>query len=155
MKGEFRKIDDRTLVAVGTEALEALAHVHRGENCMADVRGARNVEQFSLFWALMQLTAEQTNSTKEAVKEWLMVKLNYVDLLFLPDGKTKIKAKSIAFESMEQARFAEFFEVAIPTVAELLDSSPKDVIARFNDMLSPEGRDHYRKIMKHRKGSEQ
>lgn len=147
MKGVFRKIDDRTLVADGIEAMEALAAVHRGQGCMADVRGARNVDQFRLFWALMGLVADQTDTTKEAVKEWLMKKMKYIDMLWLPDGSIELKAKSIAFEKMEQAKFAEFFSAAIPHIAALLDAAPKDVITRFNDMLDADGRRHFKKIM--------
>jgi hypothetical protein len=149
MKGEFRKVDDKTLVAIGTEAMEALAAVHRGANCMADVRAARNVEQFNLFWALMGLVAEATDTTKEAVKEWAMKKLGYVDMLWLPDGSIEIKAKSVSWEKMEQARFAEFFQAVIPRIAELLDAAPQDLIDRFNDMLDPDGRRHFKKILKH------
>lgn len=147
MKGEFRKIDDKTLVAVGVPALEALAAVHRGANCMCDVRGARNVEQFNLFWALMGLVGEATDTTKEAVKEWLMKKLGYVDILYLPDGIMQLKSQSVAWEKMEQAKFAEMMTAAIPRIAELLDTAPADVIARFNELLDPQARAHFGKIM--------
>ena len=119
MKGVFRKIDDMTLLAVDMRALEALAAVHQGENCMGDVRGARNVEQFGLFWTLMGLVSEATDYTKEACKDWLLRKLKYLDMIQLPDGSVLIKPKSISWE---------------------------DVIKRFEDMLSPEGRAHYRKL---------
>lgn len=147
MKGEFRKIDDKTLVAIGVPALEALAAVHRGANCMCDIRGARNVEQFNLFWALMGLVGEATDTTKEAVKEWLMKKLGYVDILHLPDGVMQLKAQSVAWEKMEQAKFAEMMNAAIPRIAELLDTAPANVISRFNDLLDPAARFHFGKIM--------
>ena len=148
MKGVFRKIDDRTLAAASAEALEALAAVHRGHDCMADVRGARNVEQFNLFWKLMQVAADATDSTKEACKEWVMKKTNYVDLLWLPDGSILIKAKSISWEKMEQAKFAEFFDIAIPAISGLLQIAPKDLIAEFEGLLNPDERAHYRKFKK-------
>ena len=47
---------------------------------------------------------------------------------------------------MPQADFSIFFTAAIPHIAELLDTAPEDVIKRFEDMLSPEGRAHYRKL---------
>ena len=146
MKGVFRKIDDMTLLAVDMRALEALAAVHQGENCMGDVRGARNVEQFGLFWTLMGLVSEATDYTKEACKDWLLRKLKYLDMIQLPDGSVLIKPKSISWEKMPQADFSIFFTAAIPHIAELLDTAPEDVIKRFEDMLSPEGRAHYRKL---------
>lgn len=148
MKGVFRKIDDKTLVAASLEAMEALAAVHRGQDCMADVRGARNVEQFNLFWKMMGLVAEATDSTKEACKEWVMKKTNYVDLIWLPDGAIEIKAKSIAWEKMEQAIFSEFFSIAIPHIAALLHTAPKDLIAQFESLLNPDERMHFKKIKK-------
>lgn len=147
-QGAFRKIDDRTLVAVGVPALEALAHVHRGDDCIVDVRGARNVEQFNLFWAMCTLVAQATDSTKTAVKEWLLLKLNYVDLLFLPDGSAQLKPKSIAWHSMAQAEFAEFFRAAVPKACDLMECAEQDFIDRLNDMLNPHERDHLRKVMR-------
>lgn len=149
MKGQFRKIDDRTLVAVGLPAMEALAAIKRGQDCMGDIRGARNVQQHNLFWTLMQLVSEATDVTKEATKEWIMIKLHYVDYLWLPDGSLSVKAQSIAFEKMEQAKFAELFNAAIPAIADLLGNSTKEIIARFNDLLDPEARAHFRKILKY------
>lgn len=148
MKGVFRKVDDKTLVAASAEAMEALAAVHRGHDCMADVRGARNVEQFNLFWKMMGLVATATDSTKEACKEWLMVKTNYVDLIWLPDGSMHLKPKSVSWEKMEQAKFAEFFNIAIPAISGLLQVAPKDLIAEFESLLNPDERAHYRKIKK-------
>lgn len=148
MQGTFRKIDDKTLVAVGVPALEALAAVHRGEDCIVDVRGARNVPQFNLFWTLCQLVAAATDTTKEGVKEWLMKRLNYVDLIELPDGSVEIRAQSIAWHKMEQAKFAEFFRAAVPRVAELLGSSERDVMDRYVELIGPTGRDHLRKVMR-------
>ena len=49
MKGTFRKIDDKTVIAVDARAMEALAGVHRGADCIGDIRGARNVQQHKLF----------------------------------------------------------------------------------------------------------
>jgi hypothetical protein len=150
MKGEFRKVDDKTLVAVGTEAMEALANVHRGANCMADVRGARNVEQFNMFWALCELVAKARDVTKIAVKEWLLEKCGLVEMIWMPDGKIKIRPKSIAFESMAQAEFGQFFSTAINHMATLLDSNRKDLIAQFNDMLDPDARRHFKKLMRYK-----
>lgn len=146
MKGTFHKIDDKTLVAADIEAMEALAAVHRGQDCVFDIHGSRNPAQFRLFWAMMKLVAEATNSTKYACKEWVMQRTNYVDLFWLPDGSMHLKPKSISWESMEQAVFAEFFSVAIPAIADLLQTAPKDLITQFESMLDPEARDHFKKI---------
>lgn len=106
------------------------------------------MEQFKLFWTMIGLVAEAKDSTKEACKEWLMKKMNYVDLFWLPDGTIEIKAQSVSWEKMEQAKFAEFFNASIPLIAALLETAPKDLIARFEDLLDPDARRHFRKIEK-------
>ncbi len=146
MKGQFRKIDDFTLKAVGTPALEALAAIKRGHDCMGDIRGARNVQQHNLFWSLMEVLAEATDTTKEAAKEFVLKRLQYFDYLWLPDGTLHIKVKSIAFEKMEQAKFAELFNAAIPVIADQLGTTRQELVERFNDLLDPESRKHFRKI---------
>lgn len=148
MKGIFRKIDDRTIVAVDIEAMEALANVHRGENCIGDIRGARNVEQFHLFWSLVDLVAKATDTPKYGVSDWLKEQTNLADIIFYPTGEMKLKPRSIAFESLPQAEFAAFFNAAVPKIAEQLGAAPADIIKRFEDLLNPDSRAHFRKIMK-------
>jgi hypothetical protein len=146
MKGTFRKLDDKTLEASGPEAMEALAAVHRGANCIGDIRGARNVEQFNLFWALCGLVAEARDVPKEVVKDWLLEKQSLVDVVFYPDGAMRIRPRSIKWESMEQAKFSAFMDLAIPAIAELLGAAPADVIKRFDDLLDPDARRHFKKV---------
>lgn len=149
MKGVFRKMDDKTLVAASIEAMEALAAVHLCQECMADVRGARNVEQFKLYWMMVdQVFAKATNSSKFACNDWLLEKLNLVDLIYHPNGEIRIRPKSIAWEKMEQAHFAEFFSLAIPLIAEFLGTAPKELVAHFESLLDPESRMHFKKIKK-------
>lgn len=148
MKGQFRKIDDKTLVAVNDRAMEALAGVNRGADCIADVRGARNVQQFRLFWSLVRVVIKQTDDTKDGVADWLKVKTRHVDMLFWPDGSMHLKPKSISWESMPQAEFAAFFRAAIPHIADLLGNAPEEILAEFNALLDPEARAHFRKIMR-------
>jgi hypothetical protein len=146
MKGVFRKVDDKTLEASGLEAMEALAAVHRGANCIADVRGARNVEQFNLYWTLVDLVAKATDCTKTAVNHWLLLKTANVEQVFFPDGSMKFVPKSIKWESMEQAKFSEFMTRAIPEISALLGSASTDIIRRFEELLDPEARAHFKKI---------
>ncbi len=152
MKGVFRKIDDRTLVAASAAALEALASVHRGQDCMADVRGARNIQQFNLFWKMMDILAQGTDCTKRAAQRWLMREMRYVDLFLLPDGSMEIAPQSVAYERMTQEAFAEFFSAAIPHIATELEIAPADLIAQFESLLVPEERQHFNKIKSMAKG---
>jgi hypothetical protein len=152
LKGVFRKIDDRTLVAASAAAMEALASVHRGQDCMADVRGARNIQQFNLFWKMMDLLAKATDCTKYAAKQWLMREMRYVDMLMLPDGAMELVPQSVAFERMTQEDFAEFFSAAIPHIATELEIAPAELVAQFESLLVPEERQHFNKIKAMAKG---
>ena len=148
MKGVFRKVDDKTLVADSIEAMEALAAVHRGQGCMADVRGARNVDQHRLYWALCTLVAKATDSTKRGVSDFLLIACKEIEHVWWPNGEYQPRPKSLAFESMAQAEFAEFFNLAINQMAHLMGTERKELIARFNDMLDPEARRHFKKILR-------
>jgi hypothetical protein len=146
-KGTFRRVGN-TAVPAGKEGREALQAIPDGNVFIADFRTARNVRQHDLFWALCDLCAEATDSHKNAVKEWLLAETGFADPLFLPDGSMKIVARSIAFESMEQMEFNQFFRLAVIKVAELLGSATKEVWQRFEDMLDPETRADTRKRFK-------
>ena len=107
---------------------------------MMESKTARNPEQHDLYWALCDLVAFQTDTTKRAVSDWLLTKTNMVDMLFYPDGEMQLRPKSIAWESMEQTEFDEFFQRAVPLIADLLGSAPKEVLQCFYDLLDKDTR---------------
>lgn len=138
-KGTFKRVGGHA-VPVGKQGREALFAIADGAKFAADFRTARNPLQHDLFWSLCELVADTTDTTKDAVKRWLLVKTGFVDMIFLPDGAMRIDPKSIAWESMEQSEFNSFFRAAVHAIAELLGSAPKEVLDRFNDLLDPETR---------------
>lgn len=147
MKGVFRR-HGNLLVPAGKDGKEAIEAIKEGARVVIDVRASRNPSQHALFWALCDLVAEATDSAKEAVKEWLLEQCGFVDLIFYPDGSMKVRPKSIAWESMEQAEFNSFFRLAVPKIADLLGSAPKEVWKRFEDMLDSDTRAETRKRFK-------
>lgn len=150
MKGVFVKTSATMARAVGQQAIEALGAVKLGAQFVADVRPARNPEQLELFWTLCTIVADAEDSDKEHVKKWLLHKLGYVDIWFDPDGSMHIETQSIAFESMEQAKFSRFMDAAIPLMAERVGAAPADLRRRFEELLDPEARANWRRYGRHK-----
>jgi hypothetical protein len=136
MKGVFRRIG-MTLVPTSEEGREALLSIKDGRECMVDTRGARNLLQHKLYFALCRLCADATDDDSESVRKWLLHATNNVDVWFDPNGNMHVEAKSMAFESMEQAVFNNLFQRSVNLIAERLSVSPKEVRDRFNDMVDP------------------
>lgn len=138
-KGTFKRIGN-SAVPVGKEGREALLAIPEGKEFVGEFRTARNPEQHELFWALCTLVAEATDTAKIAVKDWLLEKTGFVNLVFYPDGSMQVRPKSIAWESMEQAEFNQFFRLAVPKIADLLGNASAEVWQQFEDMLAPDRR---------------
>jgi hypothetical protein len=133
MKGVFRRDGDK-LIPVDDSAKEALLAIKDGSKCMGEIRGARNLDQHRLYWALCQLVAEADDDTKENVKKWLCIKCNHVDIWFEPDGKMHVDPASIAYESMPQAEFNQMFQEAVHHIAARLGCKETDVQTKFAEM---------------------
>lgn len=149
MKGTFQKLDARTMIVASDEAAEALSHIRDGAKFSANIRAARNPLQHNLFWKLCQLVAEAQDSTKEGVKRWLLGRLNFVRMIHLPDGTIEIAPMSIAWESMGQAKFAQFFRSAMPVIGDLMQVAPKDLMDRYESILHESERRYLERLLKH------
>lgn len=145
--GTFRKVNGMA-APVGKTAHEAMSAIPEGKVFVGEFRTARNHEQHDLYWALCEVVADQTDTTKRAASDWLLSKTNTVEMLLHPDGAVQIRPKSIAWESMEQTEFDAFFQRAIPLIADLLRNSPKEVLQVFYDLLDPTTRADTRKRMR-------
>jgi Protein of unknown function (DUF1367) len=146
-KGAFKRVGN-TAIPAGKEGQEALFAIPDGKTFIADFRTARNPQLHEMFWTACQLVADATDTTKEAVKRWLLMKTGFVDLIFYPDGSMEIEPKSIAWENMEETEFRQFFNAAVPKIADLLGSAPKEVIQRFYDLLDPTTRADMRRPLR-------
>jgi hypothetical protein len=140
-KGIFRRVG-MMLEPADDEAREAVIAIGDGKLCAADVRGSRNPRQHSLFFALCNLVAKADDDTTENVKRWVLHETGHVDAWYdKRKGKMHIEARSIAFDSMPQNEFNQFFQIAVEKLAERLGAAPKDVMDQFNDMVSVKGYD--------------
>lgn len=130
----------RVLVPTTQDGRDAVNAIEEGHEVMAAITPARNVRQFRMYWTACQIVAEATDTTKDSVSDWLLLKLNYCDPIFYPDGSMRIVTKSIAWENMPPDEFETFFNAAILKISELLQVAPKEFRQRFADLLDPNTR---------------
>jgi hypothetical protein len=128
-----------TAVPVGQESLDAL-HCHPdGKEFIAETRGARNLNQLRMFWALCQIVAENDPkvSTKDVAKRNILWALNYVSLWIDRSEKAHVETASIAFESMTQEEFNPFFQRAIELICSWLGTAPEEIRKKVEEITNP------------------
>lgn len=123
-------------VPMDDRSREFLLSITEGSPFIADTHGARNPKQLRLWWALCRLVAEQFDVTEDSISDDLKIALGHTETVKRYDGSTRLKPKSIAFESMPQELFSNLLTAAINKVSEWLGSSPKEVRDRFNEMVA-------------------
>lgn len=128
--------DGARAVPADERSMEFLQSCKDGIPFIAETHGARNPKQLRLWWALCRLLAEQMDMTEEKVSDDLKVALGHADTYVTRDGAVYIKPKSIAFESMKQEDFDRLFKAAVDKISVWLAASTKEVLARFNEMVS-------------------
>ena len=87
---------------------------------MVDAKRSRSPHHHRKLFALLKLihaNQERYRSTDELLAA-IKVHLGHCDTVFMRDGTEVRIPKSIAFESMDQAEFAEFYERVLDCVCE-------------------------------------
>ena len=137
-KSVWRRRGD-VVLPVGKESFDILNALPDGKDFVAEVRGARNIKQMRMFWALCQILADNDPNidSKENAKRCLLWSLNYVDLWYDRAGGTHVEPRSIACESMEQEVFNTFFQSAIDKICEWLNTAPEDIRKRVAEIVDP------------------
>lgn len=128
--------EGRTLVPADEDSLAALLAVKDGAEVIGIIRGARNIEQLKLFWALVGIVSESTDIPKETIKRDVAIRLGFTDTWVDIDGRIHIEAQSIAVESMTQAAFDQFFNRAVNEMAGWINADHKDLLRRFNELAA-------------------
>lgn len=134
-KAIFRREGD-TAVPVDDDSLAVLRSFKDGAEFIVIARGARNIEQLKLFWALVGIVSESTDIAKETLKRDLAIRLGFTETWVDFDGGIHVEAKSIAVESMTQAVFDEFFQKAVNVMAGWIGADHKDLMRRFNELAA-------------------
>jgi hypothetical protein len=138
-KGIWRKQTINGLavaVPVGAESVEVLRSYKDGDEFISETRGARNIKQLKLFWALVDLVVDATDKTKTDVKKSLATDLKYIDIWVDMQGNTHVEPQSISPEKMTQAVFNDFFKSATQVIAGWLETSPNAIRERHAEMMA-------------------
>lgn len=116
------------LLPVDEEGIEALAKVRDGRDVMVEFKQARNPRFHRLYWALIAFIKLHAidHATGDSLFETADVEMIHIALklatglvkTFVDNetGRAISVPLSINFESMDGARFAEFFDAAVLTI---------------------------------------
>lgn len=116
-----------TLTAVDDEGREALAKVRDDRDVMVEFRQARNPRHHRLYFAMIKFIKEHAvTPSGESLFENADVEMIHIALKLATGlvrtfvdcdtGKTVSVPMSIAFESMDGARWEQFFDAAVLTI---------------------------------------
>ncbi len=133
-----------SLVPADADSIEVLQGFRDGAELIGDLRGARNIEQLRLFWALVGIVSESSDLPKEVIKRDAAIALGFTETWVGIDGQLHIDPASIAVESMTQAVFDQFFRRAVEKMATWINADHKDLLLRFNELAADRRYESYR-----------
>ena len=104
--GSLRPVD-----AAGEDALRKLGN---GQLIEVEIKRRRNIKFHRLYWALVTLVWEQLDETRyptpDALHAAIKIGVGLRTQIVLPDGTIGFIPGSIAFDKMDDLKFAEFFD---------------------------------------------
>lgn len=140
----------QTLIPTDSEGQDLLAAIRDGREVVVEVRAARNPRFHRLFFAVLNFcvqhcidreTGEVRFSSIEHAKTAIKIATGEVDTYIDADsGKTFFIPRSISFASMDETRFAAFFDRAVYVIAERwmpAGTTPESVRAEIEAMVNP------------------
>ena len=94
----------------------------RGKPLKVKVTRARSVPQHRLYFAMLNLVADNMDTpvTADALHEWVKLRCGVSVMIPLRSGKIDTVPGSIAFDKMEQPEFQAFFDKAKALIVEHL-----------------------------------
>lgn len=118
------------LKAADDAAIEALRRVAQGEVVRVELRKVRNPQFHRKFFALLQLVRDSTDAwpTTESLLAALKLEMGHADQHQARDGQVLMVPRSISFGSMDEIEFAEFYERALVTLAEMAGGIESDAL---------------------------
>src|SRR5262245_19656301 len=115
-KGLFMA-DNLRLVPSDDRAMEIMEGLEEGNpKVLVWVHKARYPEHHRLAWAVFQRIADATGQTAENILLWLKLQTGRFDYVQLLDGSVREHPHSIAFESMAQDEFQQFWNDALVVI---------------------------------------
>lgn len=117
MRMHLKVTEDYGLIPVESDlaAVKYLFNREVGTILACDVKICRNYPNLQRFMTFISLTFDMQShfEEKEAYRYWLTMKAGFYDAIVVPNGNTIFKARSIAFDEMEEDAFNEMFSAAI------------------------------------------
>lgn len=123
------------LVPINDHAHEALAALSPDRKALVWVHSARYPEHHRFAFAVFQRIAEILGMSVEDVLESIKYDTGRWDYVTLWDGRKTPRTHSIAFESMPQSDFQQFWN---DTLAVLKDRLPEEAYQEIAEMLKPQ-----------------
>jgi hypothetical protein len=109
------------LRAVDDAGEAMLGKLTSGHHYMIEIKRPRNIEFFRLYWVLMNLVWQQTDTerwpTVEDFSDSVKITAGLRRSIFLPSGDVVYSPGSIAFRNMDQLTFDAFFERVCDVIA--------------------------------------
>lgn len=139
-KAVFKKRLGR-LVPVDEDGQALMNSIKDERDVMVNIHAARSPYQHRLFFGLIKLVVANTDDifkSERDCRKRLMIAMGEVDIYICPDdGKTYLEPRSIAYESMDQTTFDDFFDRAISTITNrwLIGTEDGDLRQAIYDIL--------------------
>jgi len=132
MEIELLKTKDG-LIPITDEGVRAVQRIKVGSPVYMTYKPRRNMKFHKKYFALLnQVKLNQEHyKTVDNIHEAVKFRGGYYETIFTLNGDKLIVTKSIAFHSMDNAEFEEFYSVAIDVCLELVGDDALNEIIRF------------------------
>jgi hypothetical protein len=111
-----------TLRPVGVVGEEALAMVPDGGMVLVEMTKPRNPAHHAKFFALLNLIFKNQSHyrTQDEMLDAIKVYVGHCDFMYLRDGSTVARPKSISFAKMDQLAFNDFYARVVDVVCQYI-----------------------------------
>lgn len=131
-KAAFTRTLSGTLAPLDAVAVEFMGRLKAGDVARVEVVRARNPRRFRLFWGLVGVCMDNTDThlSKEAWADYLKILAGHVEVVKRRGEVIKLP-KSIAFGSLPEAEFSEFMSRLMDAVrTEIIPGLPEADLRR-------------------------
>jgi hypothetical protein len=134
---DHEDIGQSALFPVGVSlSRDEFSKLATGEILSAEIRQGRNARFMAKYWAMAQLTADNSSTydTKDKIHVYVCVKAGWVDTMII-NGKVIMSPRSISFGKCSEKEFSDFYEKAVVIMADLLQCSVSDLEKNYHKYL--------------------
>lgn len=117
---------------------EALADFPTGKRLKVKITQPRNLGQHRLYWAMLGLVCQNLDQplSDKALHGWVKLKLGISEVVQQRNGETVLIPGSVAFDKMEQADFAKFFDQAVTLITQqIIPGLGKEALRREAELM--------------------